>query len=330
MKIGTKELTSGLFLAPMAGVTDAAFRRLCRARGADAVVTEMISSRAICFGDRRTKRLAALAEDERPALIQLFGNQPEQMAKAALALLDLKPDGIDLNMGCPAPKIVSNGDGSALMKEPQRVYDIVKAVAEAMKPFGIPVSVKMRAGWDAASVNAVPIAELCEKAGAAMLTVHGRTREQMYAPSADRGIIRDVKKAVSIPVIGNGDVTDAESAARMLEETGCDGLMIGRGALGNPYVFSEIAAYLVGKPYTKPSAGQMLSDIQRHMTDLCALKGEEVGHLEARKHLAWYLRGVRGAAAYRDAINRAASWEEEFAIVRTALLCHQNISETES
>ena len=319
MQIGKLTFLHGLFLAPMAGVTDKSFRALCRDHGAEAVFAEMVSSRALLYGDTKTHLLAETSESEHPVFLQLFGNEPETMAKGALALLRYQPDGIDINMGCPAHKISGNGDGSALMKNPTLAHDIVKATVEAMKPYNIPVSVKMRAGYDCLHINAPEVAAACEDAGASMITVHGRTKEQMYAPPVNLDVIRDVKRTVHIPVVGNGDIIDGESAAYMKDYTGCDALMIGRGALGNPYVFERIAAFFDGKPYTEPTNDELFHDIMRHISELCKLKGERVGAKESRKHIAWYLKGMRGAAQYRDEVNRAETLDEVHDIVRRAL-----------
>ena len=241
LKIGSITLESAAALAPMAGVADRAFRELCVRFGAAYVVGEMVSAKGITMGDRKSAELLSLSEAERPAAIQLFGDEPSIMAEAAQKALCYRPQAIDINMGCPAPKVVRNGGGSSLMRRPETAQAVVAAIVRAVN---IPVTVKIRAGWEANEKNAVEIAKRCEAAGAAAITVHGRTREQMYAPPVDLGIIRRVKQAVSIPVIGNGDVCDAKSAAQMLEETGCDLVMVGRGALGRPWVFSQISAYL--------------------------------------------------------------------------------------
>ncbi len=318
MKISHIHIPHGLFLAPMAGITDIPMRAICKTYGADVVCTEMISSRALCYKDKKTALLAEIRENERPCFLQLFGNEPDVMAEAALLCLPFSPDGIDINMGCPAPKIVGNGDGSALMKNPMLCHDIVKAVKTALLPYNIPVTVKIRSGFDASHKNAVEVAQLCEKAGADAITIHGRTREQMYAPPADLNAIRAVKRAVTIPVIGNGDIVDARSALHMLEYTGCDGIMIGRGATGNPYIFSEIRAALDGKIYTPPSKEQVCADAMAHITELCEYKGMYTGIREARKHVAWYFKGVPGAASFRDAVNRTSSLDEILALIKTA------------
>ena len=324
MKIGSIDFGRGVFLAPMAGITDEPFRALCKRYGADGVCTEMISSRALCYDDSKTKLLAKISKKERPCALQIFGNDPEIMARAAVIALQFEPDVIDINMGCPAPKIAGNGDGCALMKDVRLVYDIVREVKAATADSGVLLTVKMRSGFSAAGKNAVEVAENCEKAGADAVTVHGRTRDQMYSPPVDLDIIRDVKKSVGIPVIGNGDVTDGESAKRMMEYTGCDGVMVGRGALGNPYIFSEIKCALEGKQYERPSREQIASDITGHITALVEYKGEYTGSREARKHVAWYIKGLKGAAAYRDAVNKAESLKEVLEVVNAAFFGEEN------
>lgn len=318
MKIGKLEFKQGLFLAPMAGVTDIPFRKMCKKYGAEGLVTEMISSRALCYKDEKTSALAKIEPDEHPCFLQIFGNQPEIMAEAAVLALKFSADGIDINMGCPAPKIAGNGDGSALMKNPALAAQIVKAVKTALEPYGVPLTVKIRSGFDKDHINAVEVAKACEDAGAEAITVHARTREQMYAPPIDIEVIKAVKQSVSVPVIGNGDVVDGKSALHMLEYTGCDGIMVGRGALGNPYIFEEIICALEGKEYVKPSGKTLSDDIKEHMTMLIQSKGEYIGSREARKHIAWYLKGMPGAAAYRDEVNRAVSLRSVLEIVDKA------------
>ena len=298
MKIGNIEITGRAALAPMAGVTDAAFRRVCARFGAAYTVTEMISARAVEFGDKKTWALASMEKDVGPVFLQLFGEDPASMAQAAEKLMELRPAGFDINMGCPVPKIAGNGAGSALMKDPEKCGKIVRAVKEAVD---LPVTVKMRAGWDAAHKNAVEVAKCCEQAGADAICVHGRTREEMYRGHADWEIIRAVKEAVRVPVIGNGDVVGAQSARNMLMETGCDMIMVGRGALGNPWVFREINAYLTDSCTILPPPGlsELLVTMRRHMGLMAELKGEGRAMREARKHAAWYLKGLRGAAEFR-------------------------------
>ncbi len=318
MKIGNLTFKHGLFLAPMAGITDIPFRKLCKKYGAEGLFTEMISSRALCFNDEKTKVLAKIEPDEHPCFLQIFGNVPEVMAEAAVLALEFSPDVIDINMGCPAPKIAGNGDGSALMKNPVLAHNIVKAVKREMEKYSIPVSVKIRSGFDKGHINAVEVAKMCEAAGADLITVHGRTREQMYAPPVNLDIIREVKAAVSVPVVGNGDVIDYRSAKQMYEYTGCDGIMVGRGALGNPYIFDEIICGLEDKEYTQPSYDVLRKDITGHITMLVECKGEYIGSREARKHIAWYLKGMKGAAGYRDEVNRATSLKKVLGIVDKA------------
>lgn len=288
------------FLAPMAGVADRAFRETCADFGAGYVVSEMVSSKGIAMHDRKSTELLYLSEKEHPAAVQIFGDDPEIMAQAARLSLEYSPDVIDINMGCPAPKIAGNGGGSALMKNPALAGKIIKSVAQAVD---IPVTVKIRTGWDENSLNAVEMALIAEQSGAAAITVHGRTRQQMYAPPVNLEAIAAVKRAVSIPVIGNGDVIDGTSAAAMLEQTNCDAVMIGRGALGRPWVFSAVSAYLRhGVVLPEPPMAYRMSIMIKHIDRLCEYKGEKRGMLEARKHAAWYIRDVRDAAKFRKEI----------------------------
>ena len=316
LKIGNISLKHGLFLAPLAGVSDRAFRSVCRKFGAECTVSEMISAKGLHYNDTKTAVLAAFSEDEAPFFIQIFGSEPEIMAESAqkLASNNYKacqntsiPSGIDINMGCPVPKIAGNGDGSALMKNPKLAGEIVKAVSSAVE---LPVTVKIRSGWDDGHINAVEVAKTVEENGAKMICVHGRTKEQMYRDPVNIDIIKSVKEAVSIPVIANGGINTAEDAKKMLEYTGCDGLMIARGDMGNPFLFSEITAYLEGREYKQPSMEERLSVAMEHIKLMIKYKGEYTGVMEARKHLAWYIQGQKGAAATREKVNRASNLNE--------------------
>lgn len=301
-------INSNVFLAPMAGVADRAFRELCVRYGAGYVVGEMVSSKGITMNDRKSDELLYLSDEERPAAVQLFGDDPKIMAKAAQMVLKYNPQAIDINMGCPAPKVAGNGCGSALMKRPETAEAVVKAVVDAVD---LPVTVKIRAGWDKESKNAVDIAKRCEAAGASAIAVHGRTRDQMYSPPVDYNIIAEVKKAVSIPVIGNGDIVDAVSAAKMFEETNCDFIMIGRGALGRPWVFSQILGWLRhGSLIPEPPVSERMRVMLEHIKTICEYKGNYVGMRESRHHAAWYMKGLRGAAGYRQEIGALTKMEQ--------------------
>lgn len=308
MEIGNLKIEKKASLAPMAGAADRAFRELCSSYGAAFVVGELTSSKGVSMGDRKSGELLSISDKERPAASQLFGDSPEVMAKAAEEALQYKPDFIDINMGCPAPKVSSNGCGSALMKNPSLAGEIVKSVVEAST---VPVTVKMRTGWDENSLNAPELAKICEDSGASMITVHGRTKVQMYSPGINFDIIRQVKESVKIPVIGNGDVTDAKSALMMLEKTGCDGVMIGRGALGKPWVFSEINHFFeTGEILPEPSIDVRMDVLRNHISKLIEYKGEYIAMREARKHAAWYVKGIRGAAKYRAEIGKINTFSD--------------------
>lgn len=307
MKIGQVKLQNNLSLGPMAGVTDLTFRLLCKEKDCGLVYTEMVSAKGICYGDKNTQALLKIDEKERPVSLQIFGSEPEFMAKAADKLNNLNHDILDINMGCPTPKIVKNGDGSALMKEPLLVGKIVRAVVGATDR---PVTVKIRKGWDDNHINAVEIAKIAEENGAQAIAVHGRTREQFYSGKADWSIIRKVKEAVSIPVIGNGDVFELEDGLRMLEETKCDGIMIGRGAQGNPWIFERIVHYLkTGNKLSLPTPQEKVAVALRHMELVIGHKGEYIGIREMRKHIAWYLKGIRNSAQIRGSINQVNNKE---------------------
>ncbi len=317
MFIGNVEIIGRAALAPMAGVADRAFRRMCMDYGAAYVVGEMVSGKGLTYGDVKSRELLELDEDIRPAAIQLFGDNPSIMANAATIAMDYKPDWIDINMGCPAPKIAGNHCGSALMREPELCRNIVETVKKAVD---VPVTVKMRKGYAKNEVNAVEVALACEAGGADAVTVHGRTRDQMYAPPVDWDIIRQVKQAVKIPVIGNGDVVDAKSAAAMLEQTGCDMIMVGRGALGAPWIFTQIEAYLThDRLLPTPPISKRMTDLMRQVTLAAQYKGERVALLEARKHAAWYMSGLRGAAAMRREAGQIKTLDE------LAALCYRVI-----
>lgn len=298
MKLGDLSISGYAMLAPMAGVADRAFRELCVSFGAAYVVSEMVSSKGLQFENKKTCELMCLSDQERPAGIQLFGDDPNTMAEAAKIAMDYGPNSIDINMGCPAPKVAKNGCGAALMRDPDLCGKIVEAVKRAVP---VPVTVKIRKGWDSHLVNAVEVAKICESAGADAIAVHGRTREQMYMPGVDWDIIAQVKQAVKIPVIGNGDVDSAQSAALMLKQTGCDMVMVGRAALGNPWIFQQINAYLTNSCCIIPPPGvyERMRVMLKHIQILCEYKGEPLGMREARKHVGWYLHGLKGAASFR-------------------------------
>lgn len=308
MKIKNIEIKNGLCLAPMAGIADRAFRELCIHYGAGYTVTEMVSAKGFTMGDKKSRELLVLGENENPAAAQIFGDDPEIMSQAAKKCLAFKPKIIDINMGCPAPKIAMNGGGASLMKKPELAGEIIKAVSEAVD---IPVTVKIRKGWDDDNVNAVELAQIAEKNGAAAVTVHGRTRMQMYSGTVDYDIIAKVKQAVSIPVIGNGDIKDEQSATIMLEKTNCDAIMIGRGALGNPWIFQKLNAYL-GECRVLPDASinEKMVVMLKHIQKIIDYKGEYTAMREARHHAAYYTKGLRGGAALRREMSLLETYEQ--------------------
>lgn len=307
MKIGDLEFTNIAFLAPMAGIADRAFRELCTQFGAAYTVTEMVSSKGLTMGDKKSGELLTIGS-ERPCGAQIFGDDPQIMAQAAVKCLEHKPDIIDINMGCPAPKVAMNGGGASLMKKPQLAYEITKAVVEAVN---IPVTVKIRKGWDDDNINAVEMALLAQKAGASAVAVHGRTRQQMYSGTVDYDIIAEVKNALDIPVIANGDITNEQTAAIMLEKTNADAIMIGRGALGNPWVFSRINAYLSEcRVLPEPSTIEKMNVMLKHIQKIIEYKGEYTAMREARHHAAYYTKGMRGGAKLRAEISKYEHFEQ--------------------
>ena len=307
LRIGNTVLENNVILAPMAGVTDLPFRVLCREQGAGCVVTEMVSAKAVLYNNRNTRELLQIDPDERPAAVQLFGSEPDIMAEIAARLEEGPYDYIDVNMGCPVPKIVNNGEGSALMKNPERAKEVMTAMVKAVKK---PVTVKFRKGFNDLSVNAVEFAKMAESCGVAAVAVHGRTREQYYSGKADWDIIRQVKEAVRIPVIGNGDIFTPEAAGRMLKETGCDGIMVARGAKGNPWLFGRINHYLdTGEVLPGPSMAEIKAMILRHGRMLVQFKGEGVAMREMRGHMAWYTKGMPHSATLRNEINQVETLE---------------------
>ncbi|MGN1202303.1 MAG: tRNA dihydrouridine synthase DusB [Eubacterium sp.] len=308
MKIKDVELKNGICLAPMAGIADRAFRELCINYGAGYVVTEMVSAKGFTMGDKKSRELLVLGESESPAAAQIFGDDPVIMANAAVKCLEFNPQVIDINMGCPAPKIAMNGGGASLMKNPQLAGEIIKAVSNAVS---IPITVKIRKGWDDNCINATELAQIAEKNGAAAVTVHGRTRMQMYSGTVDYDIIAKVKQAVSIPVIGNGDIKDEQTAAIMLEKTNCDAIMIGRGALGNPWLFQRLNAYLGECRVLPPvSVNEKMVVMLRHIQKIIEYKGEYTAIREARHHAAYYTKGLRGGAVFRREISQLESFEQ--------------------
>lgn len=308
MKIGNVQLENPYILAPMAGVTDLPFRLLCKEQGAGLLCMEMISAKALQYKNKNTKVLLSIHPQEYPVSLQLFGSDPKIISEMAKKIEELPFQILDINMGCPVPKVVKNGEGSALMKNPKLIYEIVSQTVKAIQK---PVTVKIRKGFDEDHVNAVEVAKVIEEAGASAVAVHGRTREQYYSGKADWDIIRRVKEAISIPVIGNGDVTSGERALAMREQTGCDGIMIGRGAQGNPWIFRELVEYdRTGILPQRPSKELIKGTMLRHARLQIEFKGDYLGIREMRKHVAWYTKGMKGSAKLRDEINQVESYEE--------------------
>ena len=308
MKIGNVILDNTVFLSPMAGVTDLPFRLICKEQDCGMLYTEMINAKALCYDDQNTKKMLKIEDEEHPVAVQIFGSDPDFMGGAAEILNEYPNEILDINMGCPAPKVVKNGDGSALMKNPKLAEEVLKAVVKKSKK---PVTLKIRKGWDDNSINAVEIAKIAEASGISALAIHGRTREQYYSGKADWDIIAKIKENINIPVIGNGDVFEVEDAINMLKKTNCDAIMIGRGAQGNPWIFKRINHYMkTGKILPEPTCDEKINTALKHLRLAVEEHGEYVAVREMRKHIAWYLKGLRGSARLRDEINKIESYEE--------------------
>ncbi len=327
MQIGEIKLAAPLALAPMAGITDLPFRLICRRLGCGMTVSEMVSAKGLLYKNVKTTEMLRIDDGERPTAIQLFGSVPEELAEAARIVEASGADMIDFNMGCPVPKIVNNGEGSALMKQPQLAHDILAAMVKAVK---IPVTVKFRAGWDDSSRNAVEIAKAVEAAGVSAVAVHGRTRQQFYEGKADWGIIAEVKQAVKVPVFGNGDIFTVEDGLRMLAETGVDGLMIGRGADGNPWIFRELAAVLRGEERpAAPSLQERLAQAAEHLDMLIDYKGEHISVKEMRRHISAYLKGLPHAAEFRGRFHKVDTREQFMELLAEYAACAAHYYEAE-
>lgn len=308
IKIGNLELENKVFLSPMAGVTDLPFRLICKEQNCGMLYTEMINAKALCYDDENTKKMLKIEEAEHPVAVQIFGSDPEFMGRAAQIMNEYPNEVLDINMGCPAPKVVKNGDGSALMRNPKLAEEVLKAV---VKNSDKPVTLKIRKGWDDNSINAVEIAKIAEACGISALAIHGRTREQYYSGKADWDIISEIKKNISIPVIGNGDVFTVEDARNILDKTNCDAIMIGRGAQGNPWIFKRINHYMqTGEILPEPTLEEKINTSIKHLDLAVKEHGEYVAVREMRKHIGWYLKGLKNSARVRDEINKIESHEE--------------------
>ncbi len=308
MKIKNVEINGIVGLAPMAGVADRAFREICKEMGAAYVVSEMVSSKGVSYKNERSTELMEISEVEHPCAVQLFGNEPDTMAVAAKTAMQFKPDILDINMGCPAPKISGNGCGCALMKTPKLCGEIVKAVTSVVD---VPVTIKIRKGYDDDTLTALEVARYCVDNGASAITIHGRTAKQMYKPYADWEIIAKLKNEFDVPILGNGDVVSGKTAKQMLEQTGCDMVMVGRASLGNPWIFKQINEYVYNnKEIPMPTADERLQVLQKHIKKICEYKGEKIGMKEARKHVAYYLKGFHGAAAFRNEAGKLCTYDD--------------------
>lgn len=313
MKIGNVQLDNEVFLSPMAGVTDLPFRTICKEKGCGMLYTEMINAKALCYDDENTKKMLKMEKDEHPVAVQIFGSDPEFMGKAASIMNQYPNEILDINMGCPAPKVVKNGDGSALMRNPKLAAEVLSAVVKNSEK---PVTLKIRKGWDDDCINAVEIAKIAEECGISALAIHGRTREQFYSGKADWDIISEIKQAINIPVIGNGDVFEVQDAVNMLEKTKCDAIMIGRGSQGNPWIFKRINHYMkTGEVLPEPTLEEKITTAIRHMNLAVAEHGDYVAVREMRKHIGWYLKGLKNSAKYRDQINKITDYKEVIAML---------------
>lgn len=313
MKIGNVNLDNEVFLSPMAGVTDLPFRLICKEKGCGMLYTEMINAKALCYDDENTKKMLKIEDEEHPIAVQIFGSDPEYMGKAAAIMNQYPNEILDINMGCPAPKVIKNGDGSALMRNPKLAAEVLKAVVKNSEK---PVTLKIRKGWDDDSVNAVEIAKIAEECGISALAIHGRTREQFYSGKADWDIIAEIKQSINIPVIGNGDVFEVQDAVNMLEKTKCDAIMIGRGAQGNPWIFKRINHYMrTGEILPEPTLEEKITTAIKHMNLAVAEHGDYVAVREMRKHIGWYLKGLKNSARYRDQINKITDYKEVIAML---------------